>query len=75
MLVKQRETAKELCDRGFIRINGHQAKPAKPVLVGDVIVIDTVTEQKRYRVIAIPEGNVKKSEGCQYYREEQVRHG
>ena len=75
MLVKQREIAKELCDRGFITINGHQVKPAKPVSIGDLIMIDTVTGQKQYRVIAIPSGNVKKSEGCQYYREEGVRHG
>ncbi len=75
LLVKQRETAKELCDRGFITINGQHAKPARPVSVGDVIKIDSVDGQKQYRVIAIPGGNVKKSEGCQYYREEGAGHG
>lgn len=71
MLVKQREAARELCDRGFIRVNGQHAKPSRPVAVGDVIYMETPTGHKQYRVISIPQGNVRKNEGCLYYREEE----
>ncbi|MBE0434160.1 RNA-binding S4 domain-containing protein [candidate division WOR-3 bacterium] len=68
-LSKQRGTAKELCDHRFIKINGQFCKPSKQVRMGDVIEMETVSGMKQYVVLAIPGGNVKKSESVLYYRE------
>jgi ribosomal 50S subunit-recycling heat shock protein len=69
MLFKQREAAKELCDKRFVKINGQYTKPSKRVSVGDIIEIETLKGRKQYRVVSIPSGNVKKSESDLYYRE------
>lgn len=68
-LAKQRETAKELCDHEYVRINGHSVKPSRQVRAGDVIEIETATGTKQYLVLAVPAGNVRKGESGLYYRE------
>lgn len=70
-LSKQRGTAKELCDHRFIKINGQFCKPSKQVRTGDIIEMETAGGMRQYVVLAIPGGNVKKSEGVLYYREQR----
>ncbi|UCF71062.1 MAG: RNA-binding S4 domain-containing protein [candidate division WOR-3 bacterium] len=69
MIIKQREIAKKLCDKGYIRLNGHNVKPSKHVSVGDLIEIETMNEHRKYRVVSIPVGNVKKKEHILYWEE------
>ncbi len=69
LLLKQRQVAKELCDKNFVKLNGKYTKASKHVSVGDIIEIETMKGLKQYRVLMIPEGNVKKSEGGLYYAE------
>lgn len=69
MIFKQREIAKEICDKGLVKINGQYAKPAKRVSVGDVIDIEVMDKHKKYKVVSLPNGNVRKGNGHLYYQE------
>ncbi|MCX7994420.1 MAG: S4 domain-containing protein [candidate division WOR-3 bacterium] len=69
LIIKQRSAAKELCDKGLVKINGITARPAKVVKVNDLVEIETVKGIKRYRILKIPQGNVKKSEVSEYYED------
>jgi ribosome-associated heat shock protein Hsp15 len=68
-LLKQRSAAKILCDQGSVRLNGQYAKPSKQINIGDVIDIEAPTGSKRYRVLLIPSGNIRKGERSTYYEE------
>ena len=69
LLLKQRTTAKILCDKQYVKINGQYTKPSKHVGIGDIIEIETAKGISQYRVLMIPSGNVKKSERDVYYEE------
>jgi ribosomal 50S subunit-recycling heat shock protein len=62
LIIKQREAAKELCDKGLVKVNDLAAKPAKEIKIDDTIEIETVHGVDKYRVIMLPEGNVRKEE-------------
>lgn len=38
-LIKRREVAKELCDAGYVKVNGKDAKPSCEVNEGDEIIL------------------------------------
>ncbi len=38
-LIKRREVAKELCDAGYVKVNGKDAKPSCELSVGDEITL------------------------------------
>ena len=38
-LIKRREVAKELCDAGYVRINGKPAKPSSEVNGGETLTL------------------------------------
>jgi ribosomal 50S subunit-recycling heat shock protein len=67
LIVKQREIAKELCDKGMVKVNGTLSKPSREIREGDMIEIDGTQGVLRYRVLKIPEGNVRKEETDEYY--------
>ncbi len=67
LIIKKRSGAKELCEKGLIKVNGHIAKPAKEININDIIEIDTIKGIEKYRVVMIPEGNVKRNEAHLYY--------
>uniref|UniRef100_A0A7C4TH78 RNA-binding S4 domain-containing protein n=1 Tax=candidate division WOR-3 bacterium TaxID=2052148 RepID=A0A7C4TH78_UNCW3 len=69
LIIKQRAGAKELCEKGLVKVNGVVAKPSKELKVSDIIEIETIKGIQRYRVKGIPTGNVKKSETELYYTE------
>jgi len=62
LIINQREMAKGLCARGFVKINGSTAKPAKELKEGDIIEIETFDGIEKYKVLQVPAGNVKKDE-------------
>jgi len=60
-VVKRRALAKEMCDKGMVRVNGKTVKAGKELSVGDVVEIDTLTRYFKFRVLEIPQGkNVSK---------------
>jgi len=60
-VVKRRSLAKEMCDKGMVRVNGKPVKASKEVSPGDEIEIDTLTRFLKVRVLKLPEGkNVSK---------------
>lgn len=67
LIVKQREIAKELCDKGMVKVNGMLCKPSREVRESDIIEIDSETGILRYRVLKIPDGNVRKEEVGLYF--------
>jgi ribosomal 50S subunit-recycling heat shock protein len=67
MIIKQRTKAKEFCEKELVRVNGKVAKPSCEIKIGDVIEIETIKGINKYKVLKIPEGNVKKSDTNQYY--------
>lgn len=67
LIVKQREVAKELCDKGMVKVNGTLSKPSREVRETDIIEIDSASGAMRYRVLKIPEGNVRKEETGLYF--------
>ncbi len=69
LIVKQRNAGKELCDKELVRVNGVISKPAREVKEGDIIEIDTIKGVQKYRILKIPQGNIKKDEVTQYYED------
>jgi len=67
LIVKQRDTAKELCDKGMVKVNGMLSKPSREIREGDLIEIDGSQGTLRYRVLKIPDGNVRKEEANEFY--------
>lgn len=69
LIVKQRNAGKELCDKELVRVNSVIRKPAHEVKEGDIIEIDTIKGVQKYRILKIPQGNIKKDEVTQYYED------
>ncbi|OFW79280.1 MAG: hypothetical protein A2Z48_07870 [Actinobacteria bacterium RBG_19FT_COMBO_70_19] len=54
-LVRRREVANMLCDRGRVRVNGAVARPAAVVRTGDVITISQGDRRLVAKVLTVPE--------------------
>lgn len=54
-LVRRREVAHMLCDRGRVRVNGAAARPAAVVRTGDVITISQGDRRLVAKVLTVPE--------------------
>jgi ribosomal 50S subunit-recycling heat shock protein len=54
-LVRRREVANMLCDRGRVRLNGTVARPAAAVRSGDVITISHGDRRLVAKVLAVPD--------------------
>ena len=72
-LIKSRRYAKEACDRGYVFLNGRQAKPSAQVKPGDRIVLDLPKGLLEVEVLKIPKTKtVSKEEAkelCRVLRE------
>ena len=53
-LSPRRSVAQQLCDAGFVLLNGRQAKPAHVVKSGDEILIRRRDNEIKVRVIEVP---------------------
>ena len=62
-IVKTRNQAKVLCERGRILLNGSKAKSSKEVKQGDIIIHN----DKKIRILKIPAGNINKKKAEEYY--------
>ncbi|MGB9721243.1 MAG: S4 domain-containing protein [bacterium] len=69
LIIKQRNAAKDLCDKELVKVNGAVAKPAREIKIGDLIEIETIKGVARYRIREIPDGNVRKNEVDEYYED------
>ncbi|MBN2620934.1 hypothetical protein JXB22_07570 [candidate division WOR-3 bacterium] len=69
LLFKKRSEAKKMCDDRLILINGKESKPSHSVNVNDIISIETREGTNKYRVLNIPERNVRKDDTEAYYEE------
>lgn len=61
-LLKRRELARELCESGMVRVNDTPRKASAEVKPGDELVFPIYNRVIRARVLAIPSGNVPKSD-------------
>lgn len=66
-LLKTRSLVKTATDEGMVFINGHRAKPAVMIKLGDVIEIDTPRFYKKIKVIDLPAKNMRKAEAVDLY--------
>jgi len=66
-LIKRRTVAKEVAEHERILVNGQVKKPAYTVKVGDIIEIHYYNHLYKAKVLAVPEGNVKKDDAETLY--------
>ena len=60
-LCPRRTLAQELCDAGFVVLNGRPAKPAHSVKTGDIITIRRRDQEVSVRLLNVPAtGNVSR---------------
>ncbi len=55
-LIKRRARARELCDQGGVMVNGREAKPAKDVHPGDIILLQFPSRRVEIEVIGALDG-------------------
>jgi ribosomal 50S subunit-recycling heat shock protein len=67
-LCKQRTLAKELCDRGRVRMDGGVAKAGKEVSQGRTLEIEFKRETLKIEVTDLPERNYKRQDGEAFYK-------
>ena len=67
-LIRQRAHAKEACDDGAVTISGQRVKPGRLVAVGQKIRIAYPRRILEVEVLALPEGNVSRTERRDCYR-------
>lgn len=67
-LIKRRTIANAVSDMGRVFVNGHSAKPAKQLKVGDIIEIEYANRTDKFEVLIVPEGNVSIQEASNLYK-------
>jgi ribosomal 50S subunit-recycling heat shock protein len=72
-LVKRRTMANRLCDAGRVTLNGHRAKPAADVHVGDQLGVHVGTRRVVARVLRIPEGRSSSDPMIEIMHDERTR--
>jgi ribosomal 50S subunit-recycling heat shock protein len=67
-LCKQRTLAKELCDKGRVRIDGSTAKAGKEVGPGRTLEIELRRETLKIEITGLPGRNCRQKDGEAFYR-------
>ena len=67
-ILKRRPLAARLLKNGRILVDDQPAKPATPVRVGQTLLVEGPRTVRRWEVLAIPTGNVPKTETTRYAR-------
>ena len=62
LLIKRRELANQLCDEGMVRVNGVPRKASQDVNAQDELEFPLYNRVLKVRVLALPDGNVKKAD-------------
>ena len=65
-LVKRRAAAQEACDAGRVRVNGHEAKPAKEVKSRDRITLVYNAKSIELEVLDLPVSSGESDPGLLY---------
>lgn len=63
-IVKRRQVAKELIEKGMVLIEGEKVRPSKIVREGMDITVRNTT----YRITKIPDREIERNEGERYYK-------
>ena len=66
-LIKQRTLAKQICDRGAVKVDGRKAKAGKEIGVGRTIEVRLRDEQIELRVADMPTRSYKRKAGEAFY--------
>jgi ribosome-associated heat shock protein Hsp15 len=69
-LMKTRSQAEKACDEGLVQWNGHRARPAREVRVGDRIVFQDRLGRwiREVEIVELPERSVTKAAARSCYR-------
>jgi ribosomal 50S subunit-recycling heat shock protein len=67
-LCKQRTLAKELCERGRVRMDGGRARAGKEVAPGRTLEIEFGREILKIIITGLPDRNYRKKDGEAFYR-------
>jgi ribosomal 50S subunit-recycling heat shock protein len=67
-LCKQRTLAKELCERGRVRMDGGRARAAKEVAAGRTLEIEFDREILKVIITGLPDRNFRRKDGEAFYR-------
>jgi ribosomal 50S subunit-recycling heat shock protein len=67
-VLKSRTLVKLAADEGMIYLNGKKAKASSEIKPGDIIEIDIPRFYKKFKVLALPPKNLKKSEAAQFHQ-------
>ena len=65
-ILRQRSTAKEVCDAGAVRINGHVARASHLLHPGDLVHVQLPNRDLEFRVVDLPHGNIAKRDAARY---------
>jgi ribosomal 50S subunit-recycling heat shock protein len=67
-LIRQRSLAKDICDKGLVKLDGRTAKAGKEAEPGRLLEIDLATERIEIEILDLPQRNYKKEQGRAFYR-------
>lgn len=67
LLIKRRELAHQLCDEGMVRVNGVPRKASQDVNAQDELEFPLYNRVLKVRVLALPEGNVRKADQWSFF--------
>ncbi len=67
-LVKRRPLAKEICEMGAVKINGHVAKAGHEINIGDVLEISFWNRDIRLEILEVPHTAIPKGKAGELYK-------
>lgn len=65
-LIKRREVAKELCESGFVEINGKAAKPSSEIEEGDELLLRLGKRRLKVKILGVRPFANKEQAGSLY---------
>lgn len=65
-ILKRRTLAQQACDKGKVKVNGKEVKPAKQIKAGDEVELQFTGGSLKFRILQIKE-TVKKDEAQSLY--------
>jgi ribosomal 50S subunit-recycling heat shock protein len=60
-IIPRRSQAQEACVRGYVQVDGRQAKPSTAVTVGSRLAVQLGRRRSEYEVVSLPSRPVPKS--------------
>ena len=66
-LIKRRTVANEASDKGRVLVNGNPSKAGKQLKEGDIIIIESLKNPIKVKVLRVPTGNISVQESSSLY--------